>query len=158
MKRLFFILSAVIIAFTACTKNANKSQESLSTGDLQGKYEVDLKPLMEEELAGEDAMTKAVAMYMISEMHMTFDFQGDKLTIDASDMIRGLVNSFSKSGKMPAVFDYKITNDSILSTREEGEDWKVMGVIRKTDDGLLWVTPKDSDDEKQVILTLRKVD
>ena len=68
MKRLFFFLTAVIVAFTACTKTGNKSQEAISGGDLQGKYEVDLKPLMEEALAGEDEMTKAVAMYMISLM------------------------------------------------------------------------------------------
>lgn len=160
MKRLFFFLTAVIIAFTACSKSGNKSQESFSTGDLQGKYEVDLKPLMEEALAGEDEMTKAVAMYMISEVHVTFDFQDDnKLTLDASDMFKGLVNSFSKSGKMPVTVDYRITNDSVFSTRENGdEEWKEAGVLRKAEDGLLWVTPKDPEDEKQVILTLRKVD
>lgn len=154
MRKLLILLVAATMMM-ACGRNP----KAVDSKQLQGKYEVDLAELVQKELDGEDELTKAFAAFMLSQMHMTFEFEEEHLVIDASETMRGLLNSFSEDEKMPVVVDYKIVNDSVFYTREKDKDWKEAGVLRKVSESydiLQWVVVKDDEGEAPTILTLRK--
>ena len=158
MKKILLFLTIAVIGLSACTKNP----KAINSKELQGKYELDIASLVGNELDGEDEMTKAFASFLLSQMHVTFQFQGDLLILDASESLRAVLEAFSEDDfSMPLLLDYRITNDSILTTREQGkEEWKDTGVLRKIADSydyLEWVA-KDEDSGEVTTLKLRKTE
>ena len=155
MRKLLFLFAATLM-LVACAK----SPKAIDRKQLQGKYEVDLSGLVANELDGEDDAVKAMAMYMLAQMHMTMEFQENNLVLDASDALRGIISAFSDdSNTMPIVVEYKIDNDSVLFTRNTDGEWRETGVLRKPTDTyeyLQWVPQHDAD-EPEMILSLRAV-
>ena len=105
----------------------------------------------------DDPFTQAFAAMLLSQLELTMQFDGNKLIFDASETVRALVNVLSESEQMPLVVEYKIENDSLLFTSENGIDWSEAGVLRKlaeSYDYLQWVT--NQEDGEQLVLTLHK--
>lgn len=154
MKKIIAILCAGMMLM-ACTTN----QQTFSTQNLQGKYEIDFSSLLSELNTDneEDAMAAAIAAMFLAQMEMTMQFDGDKLIIDASPAVRNLVSVFGdKDAQMPFTVAYEIREDSVLYTKAEGEEFTKTGVLRKMDDSfdsLQWVV---EDEGEQAVLTLRK--
>lgn len=158
MKKLLSVL-CIGLLMMGCTKANKQSAGAAGSGDLQGKYEIDFSSMLSD-LTGdseEEQFAIAFASSLLSYMHMSMEFDGDKLLIDMSGPVRGLVNMFGDA-KMPYAVNYKIENDSVLFIQEKDEtEFKKLGVLRKpgaSSNELHLVV--DDDDDKDVILVMKK--
>lgn len=156
MKKLFLFF-CVGLMMMSCAKSAKQSADAAQ--GLQGKYEIDFSPLLSEIESDSEGEQLAVAFasMLLTRMHMTMEFDGDKLNIDTSGPVRELVNMFGDA-KMPYTVDYQLRDDSVLFIREhDEEEFKEMGVLRRTadtNDELLLVTREE--DGKELSLLMRK--
>lgn len=148
----FVIFFAIAMMVIACTTNPH----AVNSSKLQGRYDVDFSPVLKS-IEEDDPFTQAFAAMLLSQLELTMQFDGNKLIFDASETVRALVNVLSESEQMPLVVEYKIENDSLLFTSENGIDWSEAGVLRKlaeSYDYLQWVT--NQEDGEQLVLTLHK--
>lgn len=156
MKKVLSLL-CVALLLLGCTKSA-KQTAAAGAGELQGKYEIDFSSLMSE-ITGdnpEDQMAIAFASMLLSQMHMTMEFEGDQLLIDVSGPVRSLVDLFGDA-KMPYAVPYEIRNDSVLFIKEENdEDFKQFGVLRMPTDSSDEFTIVVKEDDKEIPLLMKK--
>ncbi|MCR5049823.1 MAG: hypothetical protein K6A36_01930 [Paludibacteraceae bacterium] len=162
MKRLFIFCAAALLA-VSCSKSAKPQSESAGSDGLQGKYQVDLTSLVADEFDEEDeAAAKQAATFFLSKMHFTLEFKSDRIAMDISgalgEFLHMLPHGDDESDSNEV--EYKITNDSLLSTRNSDGEWEDAGVLRKIDgtyDNLQWVLERDEDGEEKILL-LHKVE
>ena len=158
MKKILSLL-CVGLLLMGCAKSAKQSAAE-GAGGLQGKYEIDFSPLMSE-ITGdseEDQMAVAIASMILAQMHMTMEFEGNQLSIDASGAVRNLVNAFGDA-KMPYTVSYEVRNDSVLFIKEEkDEDFKLFGVLRYPSDSSdeLYIVTKEDDKELPLLMKKQK--
>ena len=162
MKRLFILCAAALLA-VSCSKSVKPQSESAGSDGLAGKYEVDLTSLLDGELDDEDeAVAKKTATFVLSKMHFTLEFQSDRIVMDLSgalgEFLHMLPHGDDESDSNEV--EYKLTNDSLISTRNSEGEWVDAGVLRKIDgtyDNLQWVLERDDDGDEKILL-LRKVE
>ena len=158
MKKLLSILVVCCLLVVGCN---NTKKQTISSDNLQGRYEIDLSAVLSQLTADEDNdFAKAFAAMLLSQLDLTMQFDGDRLIIDGSDAVSGLINAFAEEGEgMPYALDYKIVNDSVLCTRENANmEFNEVGVLRKMGesfDYLQFVTTTEEDEE--IVLTMRKI-
>ena len=116
MKKLLSIFVVSCLLAMSC----NNNKQAINSKDLQGRYEIDLSAVLSQLTADEDNdFAKAFAAMLLAKLDLTMQFDGDRLIIDGSDAVSGLINAFAEEGEgMPYALDYKIVNDSVLCTRE----------------------------------------
>ena len=157
MKKLLSVFVVCCLLAMSC----NNNKQTINSKDLQGRYEIDfseaLAQFTDEE---ENGFAVAFAAMLLSQMELTMQFDGDRLIIDGSDAVSGLINAFAEEGEgMPYALDYKIVNDSVLCTRENAnQEFNEVGVLRKMGesfDYLQFVTTTEEDEE--IVLTMRKI-
>lgn len=129
MKKLFTILCSAAIL---CSCGGN--QGGASKDSLQGVYSVDISDagsLFESEFQIPSAMISKV----LSAADLTVEFKDSKAIVNAGTMASMMINNFT-SGKysLPVTLDYKIENDSIIFLKQEGEDFKEVGIISQVGD------------------------
>ena len=157
MKKLLSIF--VVCCFFAMSCNNNK--QVINSKDLQGRYEIDFSAALSQLTTDEENdFAKAFAAMLLAQLELTMQFDGDRLIIDGSDAISGLINVFAEEGEgMPYALDYKIVNDSVLCTRENADmEFNKIGVLRKMGesfDYLQFVT--SNDDGEDIVLIMRKI-
>ena len=146
------------LLITACTKP--EKQSACGDQSLQGKYEIDFSSILSE-INGdseEEMFAKSLASMILSKIHMTMEFDGDQLLMDASGPVKNLVNAFGDA-KMPYKVDYRIQNDSVLFIREhDEEEFKEFGVLRQPEEpaGEMHIVLHDNHD-KDVLLIMHKL-
>ena len=149
-----FVLSCLL------AMSCNNNKQTINSKDLQGRYEIDFSEVLAQFTDDEENdFAKAFAALFLSKLELTLQFDGDKLIIDGSDAVSGLINAFAdEDERMPYVIDYKIVNDSVLYTRENANvEFQEIGVLRKMSesfDYLQFVT--SNDDGEEIVLTMRK--
>ena len=155
MKRLICLLAAVTM-MTACAKKNDTKSESANPSELQGKYELDLTSLINDEMSDDNGMAKAVANFLLSKMHLTMEFNGDKITLDASGNLKKLL-SFADEEDLSDT-EYKLVDDSLLYTRNQEDEWREAGVLRRIEgsDDLQWVVEKEEDGSETILLLRKK--
>ena len=157
MKKLLSIFFICCLFAMSCTNN----KQTISSDNLQGRYEIDFSSALSElNIDEQNDVAKAFAAMLLARLELTMQFDGNKLIIDGSDAISGLINAaVEDGGGMPYVLDYKIENDSVLCTRVNAEDdFAEMGVLRKMGesfDCLKFVTKNEEGEE--VALTMKKI-
>ena len=153
MKKILTILFAGLI-LTACTGN----KQSINTKELQGTYEIDFNKMLSDfSDDDDDELATELAAMLLSQMKMTMQFDGDKLTIDASETARKLLDTFGDDDdKMPYVVEYTIKNDSVLYIKENGEDFKEEGIIRKVGDSYDNLQFVSIEDGEETVLYLNR--
>lgn len=157
MKKLLSIFVVSCLLAMSC----NNNKQAINSKDLQGRYEIDLSAVLSQLTADEDNdFAKAFAAMLLAKLDLTMQFDGDRLIIDGSDAVSGLINAFAEEGEgMPYALDYKIVNDSVLCTRENAnQEFNEVGVLRKMGesfDYLQFVTA--NDDGEEIVLTMRKI-
>lgn len=157
MKKLLSIFVLCALLAMSCTNN----KHTINSDNLQGRYEIDLSALLNQMTDDEENdFAKAFAAMLLSKLELTLQFDGDRLIIDGSDAVSGLINAFAEEGEgMPFAVDYKIVNDSVLCTRENvNAEFNEIGVLRKMGesfDYLQFVT--SNDDGEDIVLTMRKI-
>lgn len=157
MKKLLSIFVVCALLAMSCTNN----KHTINSDNLQGRYEIDLSALLNQMTDDEENdFAKAFATMLLSKLELTLQFDGDRLIIDGSDAVSGLINAFAEEGEgMPFAVDYKIVNDSVLCTRENvNAEFNEIGVLRKMGesfDYLQFVT--SNDDGEDIVLTMRKI-
>ena len=157
MKKLLSIFVICCLFAMSCTNN----KQTISSDNLQGRYEIDFSSVLSElNIDEQNDVAKAFAAMLLARLELTMQFDGNKLIIDGSDAISGLINVFAEEGEgMPYALDYKIVNDSVLCTREnENAQFQEIGVLRKMGesfDYLQFVTTSEEDEE--IVLTMRKI-
>lgn len=157
MKKLLSIFVVCALLAMSCTNN----KHTINSDNLQGRYEIDLSALLNQMTDDEENdFAKAFAAMLLSKLELTLQFDGDRLIIDGSDAVSGLINAFAEEGEgMPFAVDYKIVNDSVLCTRENvNAEFNEIGVLRKMGesfDYLQFVT--SNDDGEDIVLTMRKI-
>ena len=156
MKRLIYLLAAVMM-MTACAKNNDKKSESANSGEIQGKYELDLTSLVNDEIGDDSDVAKKFANFLLSKMHLIMVFSEDKITLDVSDNLKVLLGTFMDEDDLSAT-EYKLTNDSLLSTRNPDDEWHEAGVLRRIEgsDDLQWVVDRDEDGTETILLLRKK--
>ena len=158
MKKLLSILVVCCLLAVGCN---NTKKQTISSDNLQGRYEIDLSVVLSQLTADEDDdFAKAFAAMLLAKLDLTMQFDGDRLIIDGSDAVSGLINAFAEEGEgMPYALDYKIVNDSVLCTRENAnQEFNEVGVLRKMGesfDYLQFVTTTEEDED--IVLTMRKI-
>ena len=157
MKKLLSIFVVCVLLAMSCTNN----KHTINSDNLQGRYEIDFSAALSQFTDDEeDDFAKAFAAMLLSKLELTLQFDGDRLIIDGSDAVSGLINAFAEEGEgMPFAVDYKIVNDSVLCTRENvNAEFNEIGVLRKMGesfDYLQFVT--SNDDGEDIVLTMRKI-
>ena len=157
MKKLLSIFVVCVLLAMSCTNN----KHTINSDNLQGRYEIDFSALLNQMTDDEENdFAKAFAAMLLSKLELTLQFDGDRLIIDGSDAVSGLINAFAEEGEgMPFAVDYKIVNDSVLCTRENvNAEFNEIGVLRKMGesfDYLQFVT--SNDDGEDIVLTMRKI-
>ena len=157
MKKLLSIFVVCALLAMSCTNN----KHTINSDNLQGRYEIDFSAALSQFTDDkEDDFAKAFAAMLLAQLELTMQFDGDRLIIDGSDAVSGLINAFAEEGEgMPFALDYKIVNDSVLCTREnENTQFQEVGVLRKMGesfDYLQFVT--SNDDGEEIVLTMRKI-
>ena len=157
MKKLLSIFAICCLLAMSC----NNNKQTINSKDLQGRYEIDFSAALNQLTDDADNdFAKAFAALLLSKLELTLQFDGDRLIIDGSDAVSGLINAFSEEGEgMPYALDYKILNDSVLCTRENANmEFNEVGVLRKMGesfDYLQFVTA--NDDGEEIVLTMRKI-
>ena len=157
MKKLLSIFVVCALLVMSCTNN----KHTINSDNLQGRYEIDFSAALSQFTDDEeDDFAKAFAAMLLSQLELTMQFDGDRLIIDGSDAVSGLINAFAEEGEgMPFAVDYKIVNDSVLCTRENvNAEFNEIGVLRKMGesfDYLQFVT--SNDDGEDIVLTMRKI-
>ena len=156
MKRLIYLLAAVMM-MTACAKNNDKKSESANSGEIQGKYELDLTSLVNDEIGDDSDVAQKFANFLLSKMHLIMVFSEDKITLDVSDNLKVLLGTFMDEDDLSAT-EYKLTNDSLLSTRNPDDEWHEAGVLRRIEgsDDLQWVVDRDEDGSETILLLRKK--
>lgn len=154
-------LLSIFIFCSLLAMSCNNNKQTISSDNLQGRYEIDFSAALKEITADEENdFAKFFATMLLSKLELTLQFDGNRLIVDGSDAVSGLINAFAEDGEgMPYVLDYKIENDSVLCTRVNAEDDFVeMGVLRKMGesfDYLKFVTKNEEGEE--VALTMKKI-
>lgn len=157
MKKLLSIFVVCALLAMGC----NNKKQTISSDNLQGRYEIDFSAALSQFTDDEeDDFAKAFAAMLLAQLELTMQFDGDRLIIDGSDAVSGLINAFAEEGEgMPYALDYKILNDSVLCTRENANaEFNEIGVLRKMGesfDYLQFVT--SNDDGEEIVLTMRKI-
>ena len=157
MKKLLSIFVVCVLLTMSCTNN----KHTINSDNLQGRYEIDFSAALSQFTDDkEDDFAKAFAAMLLAQLELTMQFDGDRLIIDGSDAVSGLINAFAEEGEgMPFAVDYKIVNDSVLCTRENANmEFNEVGVLRKMGesfDYLQFVTTTEEDEE--IVLTMRKI-
>ena len=157
MKKLLSIFFFFSLLAMSCTNN----KHTINSDNLQGRYEIDFSAALSQFTDDkEDDFAKAFAAMLLAQLELTMQFDGDRLIIDGSDAVSGLINAFAEEGEgMPFAVDYKIVNDSVLCTRENvNAEFNEIGVLRKMGesfDYLQFVT--SNDDGEDIVLTMRKI-
>ncbi len=157
MKKLLCIFVVCALLAMGC----NNKKQTISSDNLQGRYEIDFSAALSQFTDDEeDDFAKAFAAMLLAQLELTMQFDGDRLIIDGSDAVSGLINAFAEEGEgMPYALDYKILNDSVLCTRENANmEFNEVGVLRKMGesfDYLQFVTA--NDDGEEIVLTMRKI-
>ena len=156
MKRLIYLLAAVMM-MTACAKNNDKKSESANSGEIQGKYELDLTSLVNDEIGDDSDVAQKFANFLLSKLHLIMVFSEDKITLDVSDNLKVLLGTFMDEDDLSAT-EYKLTNDSLLSTRNPDDEWHEAGVLRRIEgsDDLQWVVDRDEDGSETILLLRKK--
>ena len=156
MKRLIYLLAAVMM-MTACAKNNDKKSESANSGEIQGRYELDLTSLVNDEIGDDSDVAQKFANFLLSKMHLIMVFSEDKITLDVSDNLKVLLGTFMDEDDLSAT-EYKLTNDSLLSTRNPDDEWHEAGVLRRIEgsDDLQWVVDRDEDGSETILLKKKK--
>ena len=156
MKRLIYLLAAVML-MTACAKNNDKKSESANSGEIQGRYELDLTSLVNDEIGDDSDVAQKFANFLLSKMHLIMVFSEDKITLDVSDNLKVLLGTFMDEDDLSAT-EYKLTNDSLLSTRNPDDEWHEAGVLRRIEgsDDLQWVVDRDEDGSETILLLRKK--
>lgn len=156
MKRLIYLLAAVMM-MTACAKNNDKKSESANSGEIQGRYELDLTSLVNDEIGDDSDVAQKFANFLLSKMHLIMVFSEDKITLDVSDNLKVLLGTFMDEDDLSAT-EYKLTNDSLLSTRNPDDEWHEAGVLRRIEgsDDLQWVVDRDEDGSETILLLRKK--
>ena len=157
MKKLLSIFVVSCLLAMSC----NNNKQAINSKDLQGRYEIDFSAALSQLTTDEENdFAKAFAAMLLAQLDLTLQFNGDRLIIDGSDAVSGLINAFVEEGEgMPYALDYKIVNDSVLCTRENAnQEFNEVGVLRKMGesfDYLQFVTTTEEDEE--IVLTMRKI-
>jgi len=158
MKKIFtvFTLAAMII-LSAC----GGGKESINKDNLQGRYQLDLSPILKEAMAekvGTNDMGSAFAEMFLSQLEVTVQFETEKAIVDASgaaiELIKGLA---SADIKLPMALGYKIENDSVLYLKEEGKEFEKVGVLSKLGDGYDYLKLSTEKDGKRIEVGMKKI-
>ena len=139
----------------ACTSKI----QSFSENDIQGKYDIDFSTYLSElnMESEEDSLGIAFAAILLSQMEMTMQFDGDKLIIDGTPIVKNLVNVFGDTDvQMPMSVAYEIRNDSVLYIKYEENDFEKYGILRKIDDSYDNLQLVVEEDGEKTFLTLRR--
>ena len=105
----------------------------------------------------EDSLGIAFAAILLSQMEMTMQFDGDKLIIDGTPIVKNLVNVFGDTDvQMPISVAYEIRNDSVLYIKYEENDFEKYGILRKIDDSYDNLQLVVEEDGEKTFLTLRR--
>ncbi|MBO4372970.1 MAG: hypothetical protein J5826_08580 [Bacteroidales bacterium] len=128
MKKLYIFLTCAVM-LCACGNKGGVSEDS-----LQGTYSIDISDagsLFESEFKIPTAMVSS----LLTSADLTVEFKDSKATIDAGTMASMLIKT-ATSGKysLPVSLDFKIENDSVLYLKQEGQDFKEVGVVSKVGD------------------------
>lgn len=128
MKKLYIILTCAVM-LCACGNKGGVSEDS-----LQGTYSIDISDagnLFESEFKIPSGMISSV----LSTADLTVEFKDSKAIVDAGTVASMMIKT-ATSGKysLPVSLDYKIENDSILFLKQEGQDFKEVGVVSKVGD------------------------
>ena len=154
-------LLSIFIFCSLLAMSCNNNKQTISSDNLQGRYEIDFSAVLKEITADEENdFAKFFATMLLSKLELTLQFDGNRLIVDGSDAVSGLINAFAEEGEgMPYALDYKIVNDSVLCTRENvNAEFNEIGVLRKMGesfDYLQFVTTTEEDEE--IVLTMRKI-
>jgi hypothetical protein len=129
MKKII-ILFVAALGMIGCGK---KQSAEVDTSRFEGKYEIDFQTMVDEAFGdskGEKA-AKAVANFMVKRLHVSMEFDGENLTIDASDLAKKFVNKIADGETMPIVTRYEIRNDSVLWTFDKDDNkFERAGILR----------------------------
>lgn len=111
-------LLSIFIFCSLLAMSCNNNKQTISSDNLQGRYEIDFSAALKEITADEENdFAKFFATMLLSKLELTLQFDGNRLIVDGSDAVSGLINAFAEDGEgMPYVLDYKIENDSVLCT------------------------------------------
>ena len=158
MKKIFTIFTlAAMIILAAC----GGGKESINKDNLQGRYQLDLSPIIKEAMAekvGTNDMGSAFAEMFRSQLEVTVQFETEKAIVDASgaaiELIKGLA---SADIKLPMALGYKIENDSVLYLKQEGKDFEEAGVLKKIGDGYDYLKLIVTKDGKRSEIGLKKI-
>lgn len=157
MKKILFVF--VICCLLAMSCNSNK--QTISSDNLQGRYEIDFSAALSQLTVDEENdFAKAFVAMLLAQLELTMQFDGDRLIIDGSDAISGLINAFAEEGEgMPYALDYKIVNDSVLCTRENADmEFNKIGVLRKMGESFDYLQFVTSNGEgEDVVLIMKKI-
>ena len=128
MKKLYIILTCAVM-LCACGNKGGVSEDS-----LQGTYSIDISDagnLFESEFKIPSGMISSV----LSTADLTVEFKDSTAIVDAGTVASMMIKT-ATSGKysLPVSLDYKIENESILFLKQEGQDFKEVGVISKAGD------------------------
>ena len=156
MKKLYSIILAALLLVCACSSNKGGGS---SNDSLQGEYSIDISnagSIFENEFKAEN-IPSAMISSILSQLDLTVEFADNKAKLDAGTTVSMLLKTVT-NGKysLPITMDYKIENDTVLYLKQEGEDFKVAGTIKKDGDTYDKVLFKPKYKQTDVALSLQR--
>lgn len=154
-------LLSIFIFCSLLAMSCNNNKQTISSDNLQGRYEIDFSTALKEITADEENdFAKFFATMLLSKLELTLQFDGNRLIVDGSDAVSGLINAFAEDGEgMPFALDYKIENDSVLCTRQNANmEFNEIGVLRKMGESFDYLQfVASNDDGEEIVLTMKKI-
>ena len=136
MKYIIIIISFFLFSCSSFTKNDNV----FDSEKLNGKYKVDLTPLVADAVKAEegddewDEMGKGLAGLALSSVEIKLSFyENNKGVIEMGGGLIDFANTFSDEPvDNIQEFTYKVENDSVLYMKENGEtEYEKWAIVRK---------------------------
>lgn len=94
---------------------------------------------------------------ILSQLDLTVEFADKKAKLDAGTTVSMLLKTVT-NGKytLPVTMEYKIENDSVIYLKQEGEDFKQAGIIKKDGDTYDKVLFKPKYKQTEVTISLQR--
>ncbi|MBR4440056.1 MAG: hypothetical protein IKS00_00780 [Bacteroidales bacterium] len=156
MKKLYPIILAAVLFVCACSSNKGGSS---SNDSLQGVYSIDISnagSIFESEFKAQEIPSTMIST-ILSQLDLTVEFADKKAKLDAGTTVSMLLKTVT-NGKytLPVTMEYKIENDSVIYLKQEGEDFKQAGIIKKDGDTYDKVLFKPKYKQTEVTISLQR--